>query len=773
MGIVTILLDPYRVSDSAALEIGDVRDVPEIRRRMHRCLSAGAMESLVVRMDYELFERFKDFEGLQNVCIRRLSPRGQLSKVLGETALPGWLTDKLIADAAFLEGKALPSELRNGECLAGKLLGLVNVELLHATTLSSLLGALQSGPAGLGDLLRIPEVHDRFVLSLKEVTGETCAPAIAELLVQGDDLKVQVSALAQDRLLEVLRSTTTENLLQIGVPPRQFSPSVLNCIPTRGLAEIKSVEFGARFAEVLKALAQRVAIGQAPATSLANLFVAPWPELLRELSRILEQSKAVCSKELSASLQGLGDEVASQLAAVVEAYADAPEPSALRETADTREASEWLGQYLPYARQQFLRLNEPIESLGTSFSDWLIANINRVSRSNWGWRVVAEAVQKALRSGNAVILATVDALGALDMDLMVDALRDEFAAEEINSRVVFSPIPTITEIGKLSVTTGLAPGQIQNRSQEEAIRAAYGHLVGPEGLVFVKSWTEDPVAIGRSARLIVYFENRIDERLHDATSFDAHRRDVKLICAQVAERLRLWTSTIRDEGQSVDIILTADHGMTIIGGKGHENASDALPIQKRATKVSGNISPAPFGLTAVQPEGYSEQVWYWVVRGRARIIGDGLLTHGGLLPEEVAIPFIAVRQRAQRSLFDLLKVAVIQRVRTLANGWSVPIEIQAGLSTLSNVRISAEAPFAGATATLELLSAGARRTEWLLLTSTHHQVGVVSVGLSVRFMLAGEEGVQEIRVPVNIELPQHLRMRSEQAQAFEDMFGAD
>jgi hypothetical protein len=109
----------------------------------------------------------------------------------------------------------------------------------------------------------------------------------------------------------------------------------------------------------------------------------------------------------------------------------------------------------------------------------------------------------------------------------------------------------------------------------------------------------------------------------------------------------------------------------------------------------------------------------------------------------------------------------------LANGWSVPIEIQAGSSNLSNVRISAEAPFSGGTATLELLSAGAKRTEWLPLTSTHHQVGVVSVGLSLRFMLAGEEGVKELRVPINIELPQHLRMRSEQSQAFEDMFGAD
>jgi hypothetical protein len=636
---VFFIVDSFDLNQEPALQVKDPKQVASVRTRIYQHLLTPSPTPLKIHLTEALFRRFKNFEGIQGVHVRYLYPTTQIVKLLGETP-PPWLTNELIMGLGLLNQPSLPDHLRNCEESAGKILGLLHPDLLEPENMSDFYNALRQAPPTFTKLLHLEVIQSRLIQGLQRVLSLNCIQGLMRQLIHTDCVTKTLDALGCEQIRETMREVLQMHLPQIDfpLPARQCDQELLMCLPPIAIAEEQAFELPKELIQLLTLLEREVREQKCSQAVFAQLMIVNWPCVLRYTTTLLTKNPKLATQALAEALYALKE--ADALAQTVEKMCQiAPPSQPLSETATIKEALHWSSQYIDYSRREFLSQQEPCEKLGFSFSDWLINQRARIMRSSADWRQVSFITEKHLSANRLVILCMVDALGTLNTDIICAEL-EQLEHITIDEQMLFSPLPTLTEVSKMAVITGQSVSQLPS-STETALQQHYAaHLMTPQALKIAKSWREFEMPLEKETQLLVYFENRIDERLHTCTSFEKHRQDIKSIGKQLAYQIKEWMNDAGFLQREWVVLITADHGMTSISQRDSVK-SDLGAIKERTVKVKQKPDEIPEHFAFLPAtEGTSG---YLVPKGRIRTGGKTPLTHGGLLPEEVLIPLITIR----------------------------------------------------------------------------------------------------------------------------------
>jgi hypothetical protein len=143
----------------------------------------------------------------------------------------------------------------------------------------------------------------------------------------------------------------------------------------------------------------------------------------------------------------------------------------------------------------------------------------------------------------------------------------------------------------------------------------------------------------------VFLENRIDERLHECVDFEKHRKDVSLVLRQMMNSIDNWKKDAAYMNRDIVFLVTADHGMTVTQSKYQgEMLGEA---KERVFKVPASYVGEHDDFALLKSGGKKS---YLAAKKRVRLADDALLTHGGLTPEEVLIPFVTLSSCKRSSI---------------------------------------------------------------------------------------------------------------------------
>jgi len=640
---VFFIVDSFGLNEEQALQVIDPKKVASVRTRIYQHLLNPTPAPLKIHVSHALFRRFKSFEGMQGVHVRYLYPTTQMFKLLGETP-PPWLSNELIMALGLLNQPPLPDHLRDSEESAGKILGLIHPDLLDPPKMSIFYNALRESIPNFTKLLRLEVMQSRLIQGLQRVLSLDCIQGLMLLLIHTDSVTNTLDALACEQIRETMRDVVQIHLplTDFPDPARQFDQELLACLPPIAIAEQQADDLPNQLIQLLDILDRQVRANACSKEVFAQLMIVSWPRVLGHMRSLLNKNPKLASQALADALYALKEGKA--LAKTVEKMLIIATPcEPLSESATVKEALLWSSQYIDYARREFLSQQEPCEKLSLSFSHWLMNQQARIMRSNADWRQVSAVTEQHLSANRLVILCMVDALGTLNTDIICAELK-QLEQISIDEQMLFSPLPTLTEVGKMAVITGKSVTALPSHT-ETALQQHYAHhLVTPSALKIAKSWRAFQTLLEKETQLLIYFENRIDERLHGCTSFEKHREEIKSIAKQLACQIKEWMIDAAQLHREIVVLITADHGITSISQRDTLN-SDLGYIGERTVKVKHKPDKIPEQFAFLPAEAVKEGAsGYLVQKGRVRNGGKTPLTHGGLLPEEVLIPLITIRK---------------------------------------------------------------------------------------------------------------------------------
>ena len=507
---------------------------------------------------------------------------------------------------------------------------------------------------------------------------------------------------------------------------------------------------------ILNALSQKIITQQQPPERLAAVLIVDWEIVLTEVQSLTEAHRQLVTDELVERLRTMDNPTAQQLAEQL----DCSCYPLLSETASVDEVLTWSAGYFDYLRPVLLNKQIPEENINDSFTTWLLAQSARIVRSNADWRYCAKQIDKFLAQNYLVIVVVIDALSALNQDILLAELTG-FDSVTRTDGMLFSPLPTLTEVCKMAVLTGKHCHLLANDS-ETALRQNYAaYLPDTNALKVIKSWEDVSQHIAAQTNLVVFFENRLDERLHDGASFAKHREDITPIVRQLKRSIQSW---LKDAGQrDVVFFITADHGMTVTqGGYSGQLIGE---VKDRTMKIQQSDKVTDDFVCLTQ----DSKSTYAAIKTRHSLTANTALAHGGLTPEEVLIPFITLTTRLPKSNEMPVKVNVTSHcIRLGKQYWQVELNLMVE-EQVENLKLSLEPPFMlEKRPPIDIIRAHKSQDIILKFTADCEQQGLVALDLELYYdtAIAHEKNSQRL----NINFPPPLLERDAGTQNFEDMF---
>jgi hypothetical protein len=565
------------------------------------------------------------------------------------------------------------------------LLNSCHADLLNSSDFHAFVAALKQQSMAFLSVLKEESIKRRVCQHLHHdlnINKEAAALFISQLLLSSN-MSNFLQNLVYQQYLHHLRRVVSDYQLTVALPAQALSTKLLTALPLLSLAEEQAQQLPELSLSVLKAISQKIVAKSLPPEVLATVLVMDWDSVLVELAHLTEEHHSLISTDLVKQLRTMHSAAAQTHAEKFNCYLTASYPP-LSATASVNEALMWSEGYFDYLRPVLLNKQIPDESINGSFTEWLLlAKSARITRSNADWRYCAKQINKFLAQNYLVVVVMIDALSALNQDILLTQLAS-FEQLISTNEMLFAPLPTLTEIGKMAVLTGKHSHLLPSDS-ETALRQTYSaYLSDTNALKVIKSWEDVNQHIEAHTNLVVFFENRIDERLHDCVNFDKHRSDISPIVRQLKTSMQRW---LKDAGQrDVVFFITADHGMMVTQGV-LQGCFDE--IKDRAMKVQhGDNITDDFVLMKQDSKNP-----YAIVKTRAALTYNTALAHGGLTPEEVLIPFITLTTRPPLPNKMPLDVNIIGNCTRLGNKyWQLVVRLTAS-EQVETLKFSLEPPF--------------------------------------------------------------------------------
>jgi hypothetical protein len=752
---VQFILDCFGIDqENARVVKTNDEDILAARSEIKQHLSQRKTELLRIRVHSPaLLKRFSDYEGMNGVLLTlQLIPRLWLKQKL-QLPLPNWLTDELIIRLGLLQKTITAQPQRS---LEANLLIACHADLL-STDLAAFFNALKQQQADFLLLLKIPSLAQRLKHHLQSGLGlsESVATLLMSELVHTDSIAQFLAKLTYQQQLEQLRSSTKKYGLNQALPAKTLDSSLLQALPNLTPSENDINLLQDKFISTLQTLNYKIQHGECMPGTIAEPL-RDWPLVLNTLEELLQDSPLLKTPALLQQLTHFTSPQSQQILAKLQQ----PSCALLSDNASVEEVLAWSDDYFACCRQAFLDKQTPDEALNLSFSQWLLTHQQAtISRSKQDWRQLSQQVCRYLEQAYVVVVIMVDALSALHQDLILEQLG-QVPHLTLQHDILFAPLPTLTEVGKMAVLTG-QPANTLSGSQESILSNRYQtYLSEPNALKVLKSWKDNNERITEQTQLLVYFENRLDERLHDCVSFAKHREDLKTIISGglgVKNLLEKWRKDAAYLNKEIVFFITADHGMTV--SQQDYSGQNLGEIKERVFKLS---APVELSTDFVSIENYA------VPKKRWRLTPNAVLTHGGLTPEEVLIPLITLTSKPPKPSQTPLEIS-LPNLRCKKQGycsWELELILHSRVD-VDSIEVSLDPPFSGKVP-LDSLRAGKAQTLSLNFTSNQEQEGLVEMDFQLTYHhTTGNEKNQK---RLTVEFPQSLLEKDNASQSFEDMF---
>lgn len=760
---VLFVLDTFGIDSEQAISAeNNLQAIAQLRQTINQHLKNGDENLLRVRFRSKaLYERFTDFEGLEHVLpTQRLLPRSVYRNRVNEV-LPDWLNNELIVQLNLLNNQ----ESENSEYpLIDLVIRACGNELLSQDFIA-FIETLKNQPEAFWQLLSVSDVKQRFIEHFLFAFdfSDDLAVLFLDRISKSRPVDLFLMLLAYEQYQDLLRKKFAQFQINMALPPKSL-PTLLLSVPLLELKEQNAKELPFKCINALEELARYVEKGKAEASDVASLIVAPWPTLLNKLAELSQRNSQLISSQLIAQLESFHDEQANQLAETFKRQMNLIRFSPLSDDATTDEVLRWSEGYFELIRQQFSTNQTVNETLNLSFTKWLTNQSARIARSDSDWRQFSKRVESFLQQGYLVVVCIVDALSALNQDLLLESAA-QVEHLDLRSEILFAPLPTLTEIGKMAIVTGKPTSQLPN-DQEAAIRQRYqAYLPEKDSLKVIKSWKSvaEHKHIDENTNLVVFFENRIDERLHDCVDFTKHRKDVSPILKQTMTSIDNWKKDAGYMNRDVVFFITADHGMTVTQSDYQGAALGEVKERVFKTKNSVVNDAEDFVFLPQGPDS-----GYMVPKGRVRLNDNALLTHGGLTPEEVLVPFVTLSSRQPEVIKTPVELNLLNdKCQRIADkSWQLSVELSASVM-VRNISLKLESPLIGEESVAEI-GAGASQKLLLSFSGSSDQSGLTYITIHLSY---DRDGAHEFNTKqFSCLFPESLIEKDMATQGFEDMF---
>lgn len=745
---VQLILDYFNIDTHNALHVEPTEvSINAVNKRVRQYLREQSPTLYRVRLTNEaLYHRFEYLEGMDGVLpTQSLIPRLLLAEKLN-AVVPDWLTNELCVALDLLNAQPF-TEFTSFE---KTLLSVCANDLISGQDFDAFITALnQQRPAFLS-LLTIDSVKkcllNHLIFDLN-IAKETAALFIAEL-IRHENSQDFLATLAYQQHLFQLRSVINRYTLNIALPA-QTLPTPLFSLPLLPLTETRGQPLVEKFLTVLNSVTRKILANEIPVDALAETALVDWTVLWAELNNIIEQSPSLITDTLARKVATF---TSSEAIALAKKLTRASYPLLQPSNASVESVLAWSTGYFDYCRHAFLYKQTLDEAINGSFTDWLLTQSPRIGSSTANWQRCSQRINEFLKANYLVIVVMVDALSALNQDVLLAELQPLIEQEHLtlHSEILFAPLPTLTEVGKMAVLTGKPVTKLPS-DNETALRETY--QLKPEALKIVRSWKESSEHLEAQTNLLVFFENRLDERLHECVSFEKHCADLKPISSQITTSIQRWTKDAMNTGRDIAIFITADHGMTVT-----------------QEQYSGDIKERVFKLNSADnlPEGFVKVDNYAVPKRRLRLKADDLLTHGGLTPEEVLIPLITLISRPTQPSKTPLEVdlSVQNCIKLSDKQWQLELTLTASVA-VDSIHLSLATPFNGKSY-IDSLRANKSQNLIINFNSNQHQEGPIEMTLSLTYNRAGAR--EENQKLLLVQFPASLLEKDADTQNFEGMF---
>ncbi len=757
---VQFVIDTFGVDSEQAINApGDANAIHQLRQQISQHLKNENADILRIRFkSMALYQRFKDFEGLLQVLPTiKITPKSLYRDRVNEV-LPQWLSNDLIVELGLLETDVEEDSL----FLLDRILRACHSDLLSVDFLS-FIEAVKSMPQSFWRLLAIPEIYNRFCehVSLAFDFNPTLADLFWQSLSSSRCVRDLMAQLAYEQQLDQLKKVFTQLHLHISLPPKSLSHVLLK-VPVITLPENEAKELPDKCVQALQEWCSRCTEQNPEELSdILALIIAPWPKLLICLDELIQTYPFFITEPLITHLLSFNDKEALQMAERLKAQIERSDLMPLVENASVDEVMEWSERYFDLLRSQFLNEQSVNSELNESFTDWIIKQSPRIARSNCHWKKFSERLESYLQQDYIVVVCFIDALSALNRDLLQKEL-DQLEHLDLSNETLFAPLPTLTEVGKMAVITGQSSEQLPS-DQETAIRQRYqDYLPKEDALKVFKSWKTKDEHINDNTNLVVFFENRIDERLHECVSFEKHRKDITPIIKQTCKSIEKWRADAGRMNRNIVFFITADHGMTVVSD--YYEGKSLGEVKERVFKSSEVNLTDKSDLYLLKQNKQS----YIVPKKRIGLTPNARLTHGGLTPEEVLIPFVTLTTRLPDVIKMPLEIKALNKScqRISDNEWQLDVELHANVS-VKTIKITLESPFV-CHEFITAISRGVTQKTLLHFSAASEQSGYTEITICLNYE---REGANEVnKHQISCFFPESLIEKDAATKGFEDMF---
>jgi hypothetical protein len=768
MARVELLIDPMRISRQPVdVEVEDHVEARAARQKVRSHLLESSADVIRVRMDMQAFRLFEDMEGLADLRVIRVSARGELARKIYGT-IPVWCNEEFIVSFSLLDKTPGATSNYHSLSIDLKILFLISPTLVAADTPEELLLAIRRISLPIQRLFSSEAIKSHFQgillakLNLQEIAS------VFEFL-QADNFASLIDAIFAEVVYEKIRAFVTRTKIVLTIPARQF-PLTLTSKLTLTDEWWNTIDVAKMIESLTQRVVQCVEKGQLSADEIPSIILGYDKSQLNAIVAVLSAHPEFATARLLSSVRDLGRSDTSDVENAIESHLQVAPPSPLEIQSSAKEAMDWAKVYLNYAANSMKRSSEPDPVISKSFSDWVSTHPARLNNSQWNWRAVSTSVRHALEEGKIVVLLIVDALGSVLTKPLVDQLRAVDQALHVEERMLFAPLPTITEIGKLAVAAGKDVHKLSGDT-ESALRGAYApYLSDPSEFQLQKGWAPGAKIMAESTRLLVFFENQLDDQLHECLDYADLDAQLKIVYSKIGGWVRQWTVEARSRNKDFELFITADHGLTRI------EAIQEFAIEKgdgsvgeRHIRLASNKYPLPKGFYQISAEGAPGSN-YLIPHDRVRLLKRAQpFVHGGMTAEEILIPLISIRPLRDNEDRPII-VRLAQPFASLySDGWSLQLTLTAGAVSLRNITIRAASPFDGELKVSALI-ANETVSSTLYLRAMVPQEGAVAVGFSLRFLLPDATTYTAAEVSLDISLQPRVLIRGQGEIDFDNMF---
>ena len=773
MSDVEFLIDPNKISSvQVDFELSgsslDHDEIISIRNLINEHLKNDGKKQLTLRLDDAWLLKFKDFRGMRGVKVTPISSVTELTKLL-KSDLPTWCTDGFINEYKLLE-HAKNSEINISLNIDLRILSIFSDAMVKAEDHQQLLLAISETNQRIYPFL-ISDViskHFYFLLELKFLE-----PQIQELfkIFKSNNCFDLINLLFQHSFYEYIRTKTSKFKLVITFPARQFDKRLLEQLGISPTWAFK-IETEPYLSKLTTQVLEKVRKKELLPEDLSETVFLYSTNQVNQLNAAIKNDPFIATPQLMEAFDSLASEDVSKIISLIKQLTDVKAPVDFDINWTAKQAHSWANEYLKFTKSQFQRGFTPEQNLTAGFEEWIYSQTLRAQSPPYGWREVSKKVNQSLLRKKLVVLIVVDALGSLMVEELIkninDNLQDTINLEYIN---LFTLIPTLTEVCKIAVATGYESFKLPTNTDQALLFAYKEFLHDASELQVIKSWKEGDRFINEGTKLVVYFENQLDEQLHECIKFSDLEDQLSLVC----QRLTKFISEIYDENgvnyQNTEVIITADHGLTRAYEFSNNTFKGLGKIGDRYIK-SDATSICPEDFWDVEPEGSKKGDRFLVPKSRSRLTtGLKPFVHGGLLPEEVIIPCIQITSKFlnEKTHSRVIIKTRAPEVTLTSNGWQVNLELIIGEYGIKMFTLDTPPPFKSIQIKRVQLPSNSTIEFSISVTSEIQQSGYMKLKFDARYFFDDEINEKTVH-ELDVFLPEHNLIKDQGSQDFDDMF---